>query len=431
MEKNIQEEGDRRSDEDPITRERLYDLVWSEPMIRIAKRFKVSSDYLARVCAQLNVPRPEAGYWAKIAIGKKVPKPTLPDPRPSDVLVWSRREVPVRVHRPRQRQRAELPKSVRTTASTLPRVHRLIQGAKAYFEAGRTSHDSNYLRPVKRLLVDMVVTRPALDKALSFANELFLEFEARGHRVIIVAAGEGFNREKVDDREHIPRNDQNDRYHLWRPGRITVVHVGAIAIGLTIIELSEYVLVRYLNGRYIRESEYVPPKLRPGQSDYTWTTHKDIPTGRICLQAYSPHSLAKWTRQWRETLDRPLDVSAIVRELENSVAVLTSLYEQGKRQAEIEHQRWRAQMEEWRRKEEERRAARALQDSKDELLQLIEAWAATKRLEAFFADAGQRLEGLAPDNRSQLADRLRRARDLIGTTDALERLRQWKAPEER
>jgi hypothetical protein len=49
----------------PVTREALYALVWSEPMLKVAARYDVSSSYMGRICTLLNVPRPERGYWAK------------------------------------------------------------------------------------------------------------------------------------------------------------------------------------------------------------------------------------------------------------------------------------------------------------------------------------------------------------------------------
>ena len=67
-----------------ITREDLYELVWSTPMIRAAEKFKVSGSYLARVCTELRGPRPERGYWAKLAVGKAPHRPALPEPLPGD-----------------------------------------------------------------------------------------------------------------------------------------------------------------------------------------------------------------------------------------------------------------------------------------------------------------------------------------------------------
>ena len=54
---------------DSVSREELYELAWAEPMLALAKKFGVSSSYMARVCTRLNVPRPERGYWAKLAVG--------------------------------------------------------------------------------------------------------------------------------------------------------------------------------------------------------------------------------------------------------------------------------------------------------------------------------------------------------------------------
>lgn len=84
----------------PLTREALYELVWPEPMLKMAARFNVSSSYMARICTLLNVPRPERGYRAKFAVGKAPPKPQLPDARPGDELVWSRNGEHTRVGKP-------------------------------------------------------------------------------------------------------------------------------------------------------------------------------------------------------------------------------------------------------------------------------------------------------------------------------------------
>ena len=70
-------------------REELYELVWSTPMTKVAEKFEVSGSYLARVCTELRVPRPERGYWAKLAVGKAPQRPALPEPLPGDPVVWS------------------------------------------------------------------------------------------------------------------------------------------------------------------------------------------------------------------------------------------------------------------------------------------------------------------------------------------------------
>ena len=117
--------------------------------------------------------------------------------------------------------------------------------------------------------------------------------------------------------------------------------------------------------------------------------------------------------------------------MEKATVEIARLVEEGERQAELERQRCAAQMEQWEREEAERRAAEALKDSKEELLEIIEMWTTSKRLVEFFADAERRLEDLPEDLRVQTMERLQRARKLIGSADALERFQSWKAPEER
>lgn len=75
------------------------------------------------------------------------------------------------------------------------------------------------------------------------------------------------------------------------------------------------------------------------------------------------------------------------------------LVEEGERQAEIERQRWEDQREHWRRKDEEQRAAKALEE--EELLQVIDAWTEVKRFEAFFADAERRAQDLPDEQRER------------------------------
>lgn len=46
-----------------ISRKELYDLVWSETMTSISKRFGISIDGLRKHCKSMNIPTPPNGYW--------------------------------------------------------------------------------------------------------------------------------------------------------------------------------------------------------------------------------------------------------------------------------------------------------------------------------------------------------------------------------
>lgn len=61
-----------------ITRQALYDLVWSTPTSVAAKELEISDVGLAKICRAANVPIPHRGYWAKKQAGKPVLQPSLP-----------------------------------------------------------------------------------------------------------------------------------------------------------------------------------------------------------------------------------------------------------------------------------------------------------------------------------------------------------------
>jgi hypothetical protein len=59
-------------------RERLYEEVWAEPVIKVAEKYDVSGVALAKTCRKLGVPLPPRGYWAKDKAGKASKRPALP-----------------------------------------------------------------------------------------------------------------------------------------------------------------------------------------------------------------------------------------------------------------------------------------------------------------------------------------------------------------
>src|SRR5579884_879533 len=164
-----------------VDRETLYQEVWTQPMTKVAARHGVSSSFLARVCARLNVPRPPRGYWAQLEVGRAPTKPDLPNPRPGDPLDWSRDRSLPRI----ARGVAEAPpatKFARNRRSGRSARHDILIGAREHFDAAREL-DGGYLRPAKRRILDLFVSKESLDRALGLANSLFLALEDGGHRV--------------------------------------------------------------------------------------------------------------------------------------------------------------------------------------------------------------------------------------------------------
>lgn len=65
-----------------FTRQELYDLVWSQPMTKVALEFGMSNVGAKKICRKHGIPVPGRGYWRKLERGKKGVK--IPLPRQSD-----------------------------------------------------------------------------------------------------------------------------------------------------------------------------------------------------------------------------------------------------------------------------------------------------------------------------------------------------------
>lgn len=294
--------------------------------------------------------------------------------------------------------------------------------------------DDTYLKPYKKFLVDVTASKAALDKALEFANDLFNALEAAGHRVVIAPAGEALSRAEIDERE-VPRKERNVYYHrgIWSPHRPTIVYVGTVPIGLAIVEMSEDVPVRYVGGKYVRETDYVPPRASRHFGDRSWTITKDLPSGRFRLVAYCPHQRVNWQIEWKETAKSSLrnTVRQIVKSLEGAAVELVGMMEEADRQAEMERQKWLAEQEKWRRDEDRRRVEQSVRESSEHVGEVIQQWSKVTSVERFLSGVAERAEELSGPEREAVLKRLALAREFLGSQDPLDFFLSWKTPGER
>ncbi|MEO5586555.1 MAG: hypothetical protein ABIQ81_02565 [Novosphingobium sp.] len=219
---------------------------------------------------------------------------------------------------------------------------------------------------------------------------------------------------------------------IWSPYRPTVAFIGTVAVGLAIIEMSEHVTLRYVDGTYVRETQLTA---RRGRYDYphSWTTTRDLPSGRMRIVAYSPYGSVTWSKQWDETKPESLrgQVKPIVEAVEQAAVDLVPMIAEAERQAEIRHQEWLAQQERWRREEDRRSVEKSIAESTSELRQVIEQWADTMRIERFLAGVEQRAELLPQSDKLDVLERLALAREFLGSQDPLDFFKRWKTPDER
>lgn len=70
-----------------MTRQELYELVWSKPMRDVAATIPMSDVGLRKACVRHNVPVPRQGYWNKIYAGRKLRQVPLPPGNEANAFV--------------------------------------------------------------------------------------------------------------------------------------------------------------------------------------------------------------------------------------------------------------------------------------------------------------------------------------------------------
>jgi hypothetical protein len=65
------------SPEKKVTREELYEAVWSKTLKNLAQEWNTTYSRLVQACHEMDIPRPGQGYWQVIALGHTVQKSPL------------------------------------------------------------------------------------------------------------------------------------------------------------------------------------------------------------------------------------------------------------------------------------------------------------------------------------------------------------------
>lgn len=212
------------------------------------------------------------------------------------------------------------------------------------------------------------------------------------------------------------------------------MYISDVPIGLTLFEMSEVVEMQYVgNSQYVLLSGVTPTQRERYKRQGYWTTMKDVASGRLCLQAYCPSWLVKWTEHWRE--EKPGQLSSIlptiVSALEAAGPALRSELNIARLQAEEERRQWEEEMQRQREAETRARQEKCRQDARADLLAVIEGWDEARRIDAFFKEVEGAIDSLDEGERQKIIDRVSLAKKLLGEPRPLERLLRWKAPHER
>jgi hypothetical protein len=172
-----------------VTREQLYDLVWSKPTIHLAKELGISDVAIAKICKKLKIPKPEPGYWARVGAGKQCERPALPSvegnvpafvvirkyatPRPPEI---TRQEVLDRV------RVLTDPANLITVATRLSKPHALVRATRDALKHG-LKDEYGRLWPATFGGLEVRVSRASVGRALRIMDALLRAVESMGYTV--------------------------------------------------------------------------------------------------------------------------------------------------------------------------------------------------------------------------------------------------------
>ena len=155
-----------------ITREQLYDLVWSKPLRDVAPPLNLSDVGLAKLCDRYNVPRPKHGHWLRVRHGKSINKPLLPSSEGKFEEV---------IQLPAVKHTALAVSSIKSIpVSSKTRTHPLVVRCRRDYKGASCNE---YGRLVCRARKDLDVSKTQFPRALSLLNSMLHSLEEDGHAV--------------------------------------------------------------------------------------------------------------------------------------------------------------------------------------------------------------------------------------------------------
>lgn len=243
-----------------VSREELYEQVWSKPMTKVAADYGVTGTALKKTCDRHHIPTPERGYWAKLEHGKPVrkePLPPLPEPDLTLVRVAgsSEQHLSPRVREAKEKARDNLDKHAAahpTPIATLEPVPSIVE--PPFLAATRRAiskarpDDQGFAIIRSRNVIPLKIAPASIERGLRILSKLFALAETQGH---------------------LPKATED--------GLVLVVENEAIAFGLE--EQPEKALHQPTPAELKRRDE----RTRWGYSNDPWPKYDQSPSGKLAI----------------------------------------------------------------------------------------------------------------------------------------------------
>ncbi|MEA4510945.1 hypothetical protein VBQ90_24200 [Klebsiella pneumoniae] len=414
----------------PDDREGLYHLVWREPEERITSFYNISTEQLAKRCAELRIPRPLAGYWKALAKGTAPAVPALPDLK-SGKVVKSPRKTSQDITLPTKISSKVAAPAPRKRARTAGSGYALIDDLKTYLPVSSVTKDS-YYKPTKKKLLDLNVSETGFNSAIDFLSRFFAALGKQGYCVRLAESGEGLHCQGIDIKED-PKEGGLRYDSLWRPCSASIICIEGMLFGFSLAEMTEYVPAKEVNGRYIRDETMIRWMRGTYEKPFRYVIRHTLPTGRFLLQLYSPYSSTNWQVQFRQTKQCGLvsQIPKIISAMRDAVPLIKKQQEEARAKAEERRSQWELDEKRYREKERIRKEKEAYNASLAELKAIMVQWAEDKHIEQFFREVELDVAMLDGQKKELVMERLQLARQLLSVNTAVERLLKWETPQER
>jgi hypothetical protein len=343
-----------------FTRNELYEKIWNTPTIKLAKDFGLSDVALGKMCKKHSIPKPPLGYWAKLAHGKAVPRPPLPNIDDQRLERIEIRKKPLSSSGPKPQaneQEKETPIAVpERLTSPHPLVRSTIEALK-----NLTPDETGILRSRTSGCLNVRVGRQSVGRAMRIMDALIKALEARGSTVSVV---------------------ERDRTHQ------TCVRI-----------LDETIEIELREGLNRKEKQFTAAELRERER-FSWLRDRKeyqfYPSGNFVftILEYCGQGVRKvWSDGKRQRLENCLNsIIAGLRAAAEGEKALRLRREQREREWQ-EEQRRRLEEEERQRKEEEKIK---------HLEKLVANWNQSQRIREFLSE----VEKAAAENPAKETDNL-------------------------
>ncbi len=324
-----------------LTREQLYEKVWSQSISSLAREWGISDVGLAKICKRYNIPRPGLGHWARKQHGYNPIQPPLPQLKGESIIeikpvnTQSRLLDPIQAQEAAQKAAFEketerpviVPKTLIDPHPLVVKTEKSLRTAKPDERGILMAHGPGTL--------SVVVGPNSIDRAMRILNTLIKALEEREMKV------------KVEDTEF--RGSQYYSYGRSTTERKTLVSV-----------LGEWVEIG-LEEHANRKDHVLTQKEKEEQRKYGRVFYSPkydfFPNGRLILRIRNVHS-GHVRQTWSDTVGKRSESllnSFIIGLMDAAVDIRAYRLEREKQEREREERRQKIEEIKRLRREEEQR----------------------------------------------------------------------------